>query len=134
MLEVLREAGGSTFKRAVAGVLSSPALRWTWNETRDRQFPVSLGDFRPADTDTVTDMAAGRYLLGGKLVDTNGVSPFATRVEHYGWRSELHGFSWLRHFSDCRTADCAALRARWCSTGSDASARSYDAEIWSTST
>ena len=87
-------------KRAVARGLMSPALRWIWTNPGEHSYTAPLSDFRPVDIDTVSEMAAGRYLLGGKLVDTHGVSPFAAGIDHWGWRNELHSFSWLRHFSD----------------------------------
>ena len=88
------------FKRAIGRALTSSALRWTWSQSSERDFKTPLGDFRPADIDSVSEMAAGRYLLGGKLVDTGGVSPFAVAIDNPDWRLELHGFSWLRHFTD----------------------------------
>jgi uncharacterized heparinase superfamily protein len=92
---------------------------------------MPLGDFRPADGDTVSDMAAGRYLLGGKLVDTGGISPFAATVDHYGWRRELHGFSWLRHFTDMQDEGLRRFARTLALDWIGRHGFTYDPEIWS---
>ncbi|UJQ93642.1 heparinase II/III family protein [Mariluticola halotolerans] len=83
-------------------VVRSPFVRWTWSGLADNSFTQTLPEFRPSDIETVYEMMAGRYLLASKLVDTQGVSPFAIENVTDNWRYELHGFSWLRHFRDSR--------------------------------
>ncbi len=131
MSKVLRKAGGSTFSRTVAGALVSPALRWSWSPITEHVYSVPLGDFRTADVDSVTEMAAGRYLLGGKMVDTNGASPFVMPVDHYGWRTELHGFSWLRHFAELKDDGLRRFARTLVLDWIGRNGHSYDPEIWS---
>lgn len=100
MFEVGRSKGKVWLHFVLDRAVTSPLLRWTWNESSDPFFARSLDEFRPADIDSVPEMVAGRYLLAAKLVDTDGTSPFAAKISHPGWRAELHGFSWLRHFVD----------------------------------
>lgn len=83
-------------------VVRSPLVRWTWSGLSEQSFTQTLSEYRPSDIETVHEMMAGRYLLASKLVDTQGVSPFAVEAVNDDWRSELHGFSWLRHFREAR--------------------------------
>lgn len=84
-------------------VVRSPLVRWTWGGFADQNYVQTLAEFRPTDVETVYEMMAGRYLLASKLVDTQGVSPFAIEIANDSWWRALHGFSWLRHFRDART-------------------------------
>lgn len=110
-------------------IITSPALRWTWSGPSDVEFSGALREYRPTDVETVHEMRAGRYLLASKLVDTSGVSPFATHHEHELWHNELHGFSWLRHFSEAHNAQdrefARTLVLDWISRNSD-----FDTSTW----
>ena len=83
-------------------VVTMPLLRWTWRGQTDHAYAGDLPDFRPADREAVREMMSGRYLLASKLFETGGASPFSLDVEHPDWWNNLHSFSWLRHFRDCR--------------------------------
>ena len=96
-------------KNLVDRILTSAMFRWTWSGLSDVEYLGILREYRPADAETVREMMDGRYLLASKLVDTGRVSPFAPHVQHESsfhqlWHDELHGFSWLRHFSEAREA------------------------------
>ncbi|ODT72692.1 MAG: hypothetical protein ABS75_02480 [Pelagibacterium sp. SCN 63-23] len=83
-------------------LVTMPMLRWTWRGHADHAFAGDLPDFRPADHEAVREMMLGRYLLASKLFETGGASPFSLDVDHPDWWNNLHSFSWLRHFRDCR--------------------------------
>lgn len=83
-------------------VVRSPLVRWTWSGFADTRVANTLPEYRPSDIETVREMMAGRYVLASKLVDTEGLSPFAVTPGNAAWHAELHGFSWLRHFQDAR--------------------------------
>lgn len=93
-------------RSAVLGIadrtVTLPVVRWTWTGLSDNKFSSVLSEFRPTDPESVREMMAGRYLLAFKLVDTDGISPFAVDIKHGEWRRYLHGFSWLRHFREVR--------------------------------
>ena len=125
----VRKFGQGIARRAIGGALTSPLLRWTW-APGDLSFTVALGDFRPTDIDTVTEMASGRYLLGGKLVDTDGISPFAAPISHFGWRHELHGFGWLRHFSDVHDQGLRKFARTLVLDWIGRHERNFDRDIW----
>lgn len=120
------------FRRAIGRALSSSAMRWTWSQAGEHDFNTPLGDFRPADIDSVSEMAAGRYLLGAKLVTTGGVSPFSVEVQNPAWRRELHGFSWLRHFSDVQDEGLKRFARTLVLDWIGRFGQSYDPEIWAT--
>ncbi|MDB5622547.1 MAG: hypothetical protein JWR39_1110 [Devosia sp.] len=88
--------------RLADGLVTLPAVRWTWRSLADHSWSGNLPELRPADAEAVRDMMAGRYLLASKLVQTGGTSPFAEPPEHPDWWHNLHSFSWLRHFRDLR--------------------------------
>lgn len=94
----LQWAGLAILDRAAG----SPLVRWTWSSFGGQTYRDVLSEHRPADRETVHEMMSGRYLLAAKLVDTQGLSPFATQTGNPGWQDELQSFSWLRHFRDSR--------------------------------
>ncbi len=81
------------------GFVTSPVFRWTWSAPEKGNVKRKLLEIRPADGHSVDDMMIGQYLLAQRLVDTNGTSPFAVDYGTDEWFEELHGFTWLRHFS-----------------------------------
>ena len=93
-------------KRLADMTVRSPLVSWSWSALGDQNFTSTLVEFRPSDVETVREMMAGRYLFASKLLDSQGVSPFAVRPVNHAWWRELHSFSWLRHFRDLQsTAD-----------------------------
>ncbi len=90
-------------KRLADFSVSNPLIRWVWTGPGNEDYTSALSEFRPSDRESVLEMIQGRYLLASKLVDTNGVSPFAIEMVHDDWLDDLQTFSWLRHFRDART-------------------------------
>src|SRR5690606_28579927 len=93
---------------AADAVVTWPVMRWTWRGLGDDAFAAAIPEIRPADSETVRDMMAGRYLLASKLVETGGASPFSLDNAHPDWWQNLHGFSWHRNFRGVR--DPATIR------------------------
>lgn len=69
---------------------------------------VAPQDIRTADPTVADEIYAGYFSFDGKVVATNGRSPFAIAPPSPAWRRSLAGFSWLRHL---RAADRALARA-----------------------
>ena len=69
---------------------------------------VAPQDIRTADPTVADEIYAGYFSFDGKVVETNGRSPFSITPPSPGWRRSLAGFSWLRHL---RAADRALARA-----------------------
>lgn len=90
-------------KRLADFAVSNPLIRWVWTGPGNEDYGSALSEFRPTDRELVLEMMQGRYLLASKLVDTNGVSPFAVEMVHDDWLDDLQAFAWLRHFRDARS-------------------------------
>ena len=90
-------------KRVADFAVSNPLIRWVWTGPGHDDYASALSEFRPTDRESLLEMMQGRYLLASKLVDTNGVSPFAIEMVHDDWLDDLQAFAWLRHFRDART-------------------------------
>lgn len=69
---------------------------------------VAPPDIRTADPTVADEIYAGYFSFDGKIVQTQGRSPFAIDPPSAAWRRSLAGFSWLRHL---RAADKALARA-----------------------
>ncbi|HEX4298783.1 MAG TPA: heparinase II/III family protein [Devosia sp.] len=89
-------------KRLADFAVSNPLIRWSWTGPSTEDYAGALSEFRPTDRESLLEMMQGRYLLASKLVDTNGVSPFAIDMAHDDWLDDLQAFAWLRHFRDAR--------------------------------
>jgi len=59
-------------------------------------------DLRMADPHIAAEIYSGRFALGGRLLDTQGTSPFQLEPPSLSFARSLHGFGWLRHM---RAAD-----------------------------
>lgn len=89
-------------KRLADFGVSNALIRWVWTGPGNEDYANALSEFRPSDRESALEMMQGRYLLASKLVDTNGVSPFAVEMVHDDWFNDLQAFAWLRHFRDAR--------------------------------
>ena len=89
-------------KRLADFAVSNPLIRWSWTGPANDDYASALSEFRPTDRESILEMMQGRYLLASKLIDTNGVSPFAVDMVHDDWLDDLQAFAWLRHFRDAR--------------------------------
>ncbi len=69
---------------------------------RKKQAPAlscHLQDLRPADPAKAEAIAAGHYAFEHGVMNTGPYLPFGLPSPSAEWESDLHGFSWLRHFS-----------------------------------
>lgn len=69
------------------------------------------------DTDTANDLFRGTYHLHDETMEMGNQEPWTATGVSDGWRTELHGFQWLRHFQaaggDAAIRHSRALAARW---------------------
>lgn len=76
---------------------------WLYRQTLHGPMPDTIvyypRDLRPGRVDKADALFQGRYDLPGGQVRTNGRSPFQVTAPSETWAEELHGFSWVRHFS-----------------------------------
>ncbi|MPZ36863.1 MAG: heparinase [Rhizobiales bacterium] len=69
---------------------------------------IAPQDLRTADATRASEIYAGRFSFGGKVVVCDARSPFDVKAPSEDWAVALHGFSWLRHL---RAADSGITRA-----------------------
>ena len=100
-------------RRMIRGRLS--AFRFTG--LAPERLVVAPVDLRIADPHIAGEIYAGRFALGGTLIETAGVSPFAIEKVPYGFANSLHRFRWLRHMRaadhDLAFANARALTDEW---------------------
>jgi uncharacterized heparinase superfamily protein len=78
-----------------------------WPVTPDRLL-IAPQDLRTTDSTRATEIYAGRFAFGGKVVVCDARSPFEVAAPSEEWAAALHGFSWLRHL---RAAESGITRA-----------------------
>jgi uncharacterized heparinase superfamily protein len=64
---------------------------------------LQLADLRPGDRFIADQIYSGVFPLAGKLLSTEGRSPFELKPPSYRFARQLHSFTWLRHFSVARS-------------------------------
>ena len=69
---------------------------------------IAPQDLRTADATRASEIYAGRFAFGGKVVICDARSPFEVAPPSDDWAVALHGFGWLRHL---RSADSGITRA-----------------------
>ncbi len=104
--------------RALARHMRRP--RWLVLPKRRRppeRMVIAPPDLRTGDPSIATDLYAGRYVLGGAVIDTGGLSVFELPAPSRAWAEDLHGFGWLRHLRAAGTplarAHSRALLEEW---------------------
>jgi uncharacterized heparinase superfamily protein len=85
-----------------------------------KRLVVAPTDLHAADPFIADEIAEGRFPLAGRLLDTQGHSPFAVELPSHEFANRLHSFSWLRHIrvtrSDERYAVARRLTDEWIAT------------------
>lgn len=76
--------------------------------TKIERIAIAPQDLRTADPTVATDIYSGYFAFAGRVVSTNGESPFTVSAPSRAWTEELMAFGWLR---DLRAADTALARA-----------------------
>ena len=104
---VLREFWRRTRRRIRVG----PLYHWRFSGRTPERVLIAPPDLRPSDAHVASEIYAGRFLLGGHVVETGGESPFKIDIANGPWNQELHGFTWLRHMRAAGT-DLASANAR----------------------
>lgn len=94
---------GAALVRARDGILARAYATWAYGQTLRGPMPDHMvlypKDLRPGLAEKADALFQGRWSLPGGQVKTDGGSPFAATPPSEAWAEELHGFSWLRHFT-----------------------------------
>jgi uncharacterized heparinase superfamily protein len=75
---------------------------------RNDRLVIAPQDVRTADPTRAAEIYASRFAFAGKVVISDGRSPFEMLSPSDEWAEALHGFGWLRHL---RAAESAITRA-----------------------
>jgi uncharacterized heparinase superfamily protein len=70
---------------------------WPFGRLALRRFLFAPPDLRTTDAAIAADIYAGQFVFTGRVVNTNGMSPFDMPPPTQGWAEALYGFGWLRH-------------------------------------
>jgi uncharacterized heparinase superfamily protein len=125
---------GEAWRRFRRRMRSGPIARWRFAGRAPDRILIAPPDLRNADPHIAQEFYAGRYYLGGVVVETRGQSPFFVDAPNANWLRALHNFQWLRHMREAGT-DIAAAHARslvndWINTqGKTVTGQSWDPEI-----
>lgn len=90
--------------------LAAARLRFLPSTTRvAERLLVAPTDLRPVDTFVAEEILRGRFLLAGRALVTDGISPFMLELPSRNFALKLHSFAWLRHIRASRTDNACAL-------------------------
>jgi uncharacterized heparinase superfamily protein len=106
--------------RIMAGRLRGhPLLRWDLLPRKAERLLIAPQDLRTADGTRASEIYAGRFVFAGKVVTSDGRSPFEIAPPSEEWAASLLGFGWLRHLraaeSGITRANARALVDEWIS-------------------
>ncbi|MFB2606259.1 heparinase, partial [Rhizobium phaseoli] len=69
---------------------------------------VAPTDLRGIDPHVADEILNGRFLLAGRMLETNGKSPFTFTLPSRPFATRLHSFGWLRHMRAHKTERSAS--------------------------
>lgn len=91
---------------------------------------VAPTDLRAADPFVAEEIAEGRFPLAGRLLVSEGRSPFFLELPSKEFANRLHGFSWLRHVRASRNDAHAAIARRLTDEWLSAHGRQMSGFVW----
>ena len=95
--------------RSIAGRLRGhPFIRLSFIPRKADRLLIAPQDLRTADGTRASEIYAGRFAFAGKVVISDGRSPFEIAPPSEEWAASLLGFGWLRHL---RAAESGITRA-----------------------
>src|ERR1700712_1111164 len=116
--------------RSVAGRLRGhPFIRLRFLPRKADRLLIAPQDLRTADGTRASEIYAGRFVFAGKVVVSDGRSPFEIAPPSEEWAASLLGFGWLRHL---RAAGSGITRAHARALGGERMSvqGAYDAVAW----
>ncbi len=112
----LRETGRRITRRLSIGRIAAWRI---FGKVPDRLI-VAPTDLRIADPYIAHEIHTGRFPLAGRVLETEGQSPFLMVGPSEGFEESLHSFRWLRHLRAAETdeafADARQLTEDWINT------------------
>jgi uncharacterized heparinase superfamily protein len=95
-------------RNAIGRLRGHPLLRWNIRPGKTDRLVIAPQDLRTADATRASEIYAGRFAFAGKVVLSDGRSPFEIIPPSEEWAFGLLGFGWLRHL---RAAESGITRA-----------------------
>lgn len=96
-------AGGHRWRRFVVRVVDNPRIRWHIGLKVPERLLIAPQDLRTGDPTIANEVYAGEFAFAGKVVVTEGRSPFEIAPPSREWSEQLLGFGWLRHLRAAAT-------------------------------
>lgn len=94
--------------RVAGSLYAHPLTRWQVRPIAADRLVIAPQDLRTADPTRASEIYSGRFALAGKVLNTEGKSPFELQPPSDEWAQMLYGFGWLRHL---RAAESSITRA-----------------------
>ena len=124
---------GAALVRVRDRLLARTYATWAYRKSLRGPMPDHMihypRDLRPGRAAIADALFQGRWSLPGGQVKTDGSSPFLATPPSEVWSEELHGFSWLRHFT-AADGDAARTYAQTLVAGWIGDAGDWDAIAW----
>ncbi|MBX3512495.1 MAG: heparinase II/III family protein [Xanthobacteraceae bacterium] len=89
--------GGNGWRGWWTRLAANPAYRWRIRVPIPERLLIAPQDLRTGDPTVAEDIYGGVFSFAGKVVATEGRSPFEIRSPSREWSDTLLGFGWLRH-------------------------------------
>src|SRR2546428_769317 len=83
--------------RVTSRVTAHPIVNWPFSFGKADRIAIAPQDLRTSDATRASEIYAGRFAFGGKVVTCDSRSPFEMAPPSEDWAAALFGFSWLRH-------------------------------------
>jgi len=96
-VRVAAHVGGHRWRRLVVRFVDNPRFRWQIGLKVPERLLIAPQDLRTGDPTIANEVYAGEFAFAGKVVVTEGRSPFEIEPPSREWNELLLGFGWLRH-------------------------------------
>jgi uncharacterized heparinase superfamily protein len=110
-LLIARLAVGETGTALGRALRAVPQLCINLTAGTPSRVDLTLPDIRPADAFIADQIYSGTFPLAGRILHTEGHSPFILKMPSPRFARELHSFRWLRHLR-ARATELASTNAR----------------------
>ncbi len=105
------------WRRLLTRLAANPNYRWRFRVKVPERLLIAPQDLRTGDPTLASEFYAGRFAFCGKVMMTEGRSPFELAPPSREWAEALLSFSWLRHLRSAGTSiakvNARALVADW---------------------
>jgi uncharacterized heparinase superfamily protein len=99
------------WRKLVTRFIDNPRFRWQIGLQTPERLLIAPQDLRTGDPTIANEVYAGEFSFAGKVVATEGRSPFEIDPPTREWSEALLGFGWLRHLRAAGTS-IARVNAR----------------------